>query len=139
MEISAVQRVLDALLPHSAVAAIITGVVIPGLLYMAGFRFQWRQDRRAEGESVGALMAKLSQMQSDELKRLSAETEQLHRQIEQLSAGRYRLQTTVDNLRDQVIAGRVLMHDYERRLGLPETAFPPIPTPTFAGPVSAPS
>lgn len=135
METAAAQRAWEALIPNSPIGGIITALVIPALAYILGFRFQFRQDRRAEGESFGTLMAKLTQMQSDELKRLSAEIDLLRRQIETFSTARFRLQATADTMREQIIACRVLVHDYERRLGLPETVFPPIPVPTFSGPV----
>lgn len=109
-------------------AAFAATIVVPTLLWLAGFRFQWRRDRREEGESVASLMKRLADMQGAELARLAAESDALRSQLDLLSAGRFRLQEGIDSLREELIAGRVLIHDYERRLGLPETHFPALPT-----------
>ena len=118
---------IDALWPqHPLIGALLIGVIVPGLLWLTGFRFSWRKDRREEGESITTVMKRLADMQGAELSRLMNEGESLRRQVTLVNDGRYRLQDCLDTLREQVIAARVLIHDYERRLGLAETVFPPL-------------
>jgi len=122
----------DRLMPgYHPVSVVMTAVILPSLLWLAGFRWQWRDDRRKTDESIMALTMHLVDQQRTELGRLVGEAEALRRQLDLMMASRYRVQDAIDALREQAIASRVLIHDYERRLGLPETAFPNLPAPTL--------
>ena len=116
---------LDAFPPgRHALATAIAVMLVPTLLWLSGLRFQWRRDRRETRESIAGLMGRLVDQQRAELVRLVAEADALRSQIDLFTEGRWQLQLTLDDLRDQVIAGRMMIHDYERRLQLPETEFP---------------
>ncbi len=118
---------INALWPqHPVIGLIVLGLAAPALMRLLGFRFEWRRDKREQDDSVGALMKRLADIQGAELSRLMIEGESLRRQVTLVNDGRYRLQDCLDTLREQVIAARVLIHDYERRLGLAETVFPPL-------------
>lgn len=106
-----------------------TAIVVPSLLWLAGFRFQWRKDRRETEQGLFTLMGSLIEQQRAELARLLAESATLRRQLDLIIEGRYRLQDAIDLLREQTIAARVMIHDYERRLGVPETVFAPLSAP----------
>ena len=118
---------LDRLMPHPW-SVVITAIVVPCFLWLIGFRWEWRKDQREEEESASTLMLRVAQTQRSELVRMMSVSDALQRQVQTLSDGRYRLQETLDGMREQMIAARVLIHDYERRLGLPETEFPPLMT-----------
>jgi len=118
---------IGALWPqHPVFGVIVLSVAVPALMWLVGFRFEWRRDNRAQDDSVGTLMKRLADIQGAELSRLMTEGEILRRQVELVNDGRYRLQECLDSLREQIIAARVLIHEYERRLGLGETVFPPL-------------
>ncbi len=108
-------------------ATAVTLVCIPVLLWLTKMRFDWRKDRRETRENIAALMGRLVDQQRAELTRLVSEGDVLRRQIDLFIDGRWQLQRALDDMREQMIAARIMIHDYERRLGLPETAFPPMP------------
>lgn len=119
---------LDAFLPgRHALATALALTIVPALLWLSGLRFQWRRDQRETRESIAGLMGRLVDQQRAELVRLVGEADALRSQIDLFTEGRWHLQRTLDDLREQVIAARVMIHDYERRLQLPETSFPSLP------------
>ena len=109
-----------------ATAIVLIG--IPVLLWLSRFRFDWRKDKREAGGNIAALMGLLVDQQRAELNRLVSEGDALRRQIDLFIDGRWQLQRALDDMREQMIAARIMIHDYERRIGLPETPFPPMPS-----------
>ena len=125
-----IATLLDGWFPWSStLAGVIGGAVVPSLGWFMSARLQWRKDQREGRESIVSLMGRLADQQRAELVRQVAEADALRKQLDLFSEGRYQLQQTLDDLREQMIAARVLIHDYERRLR-PETSFPPLPLPT---------
>lgn len=125
---SALITILDGLMPgYHALATLLALTILPTFLWFTGFRFQWRRDQRETRQSTADLMGKLVDQQRAELERLIEELNALRKQVDLFIEGRWALQRTLDQLRDQVIAARIIIHDYERRLGVPETAFPSLP------------
>ena len=123
--------VLDRLMPgHHALTALLAGALFltaASLVWFSRLVSLWRTDRREERESIAVLMGHLVDAQREELKRRVTEGDLLRKQIDVFVAGRWQLQRGLDDLREQLIAARVAMHDYERRLGMPETTFPALP------------
>lgn len=122
-------ELVDAVAPSLHWLAVgLTVGVLPALGWLIKIRFDLRKDQRETRDNVASMLSLLVQQQRAELNRLVSEGDALRRQIDLFIDGRWQLQRALDDMREQMIAARTLIHDYERQLGLPDTAFPPMPS-----------
>lgn len=105
----------------------ITLIGIPTLVWLIRMRFDLRKDQRETRDNITKMLGLLVEQQRAELNRLVSEGDALRRQIDLFIDGRWQLQRALDDMREQMIAARTLIHDYERRIGIADTAFPPMP------------
>jgi hypothetical protein len=106
----------------------ITIIGVPTLLWLTKTLFEWRKDQRETRDSIAKMLGLLVEQQRAELTRLVSEGDTLRRQIDFFIDGRWQLQRALDDMREQIIAARILIHCYERQLGLHETVFPALPS-----------
>ena len=120
-------------------AAFAGAFVAPVLVWLVATRVQWRgvqvQERTERVKAEDSLSVRLNTL----VDQLQAERDHWavsHRSLltdlEQLRGARYALEDTLMQVRDGALAARVMVHDLERRLGLPETRFDPLPYPGLA-------
>lgn len=134
-ELHAAEGLLDQLVGPQISAAWVLLAVFGGPLFKwaAEVVTNWRADRRASGDSISEKMASMIKLLSAELDRTTAISTRFGADLERLREARWTLEDQMQELRDQAIAARAMVHELQRRLGIAETDFPPLPHPILAG------
>lgn len=120
-------------------ATFLLATALPALLAVAATRIQWRDVKVkevAEGtRATDILYAHLNTL----VDQLQAERDYAARSsrammadLEKLRGIRFGLEAKLMEMRDACLAARVMVHELQRRLGMPETPFDPLPFPGLA-------
>lgn len=81
------------------------------------------------GVTLGQRADRLIDQLQEELGRAQNVVRAYEADIRQLRRARWELDDTLMGLRDAALAARTMVHELQRRLGEPETPFPPLPRP----------
>lgn len=111
-------------------------IVSPVVVWLVATRMQARslgvQVRNSQVQAEDSVSARLNAL-VDQLQAERDHAVQMLRgyllELEQLRTARYGLEDMIQSLRDQALAARMMVHEQERRLGVPETLFAPLPYP----------
>ena len=86
-----------------------------------------RNSRRADGQSLSQTRDQLFQQLQAELVRGAKQRADYAAELDRMRGVWSELDEMMGGVRDAALAARMMVHDYERRLGLAETVFPALP------------
>ena len=101
------------------------------LAWVATTHFKAREDGRASTDQITRQLSVLVDQMRSELARQQTTADRYRQDLELLRAARYGLEDRMEELRDQAVAARAMVHELQRRLGVDETGFPPLPSPVM--------